>query len=183
MWGFQTLVDQPIVVAQDTKVGRKFLLCDYSRDGDSFRFVGAVFGQALPIPCLRAPLPLVCPLSVVPTMHVMALLLLWPCSGVWGIRSPWSNEYFPACEDGYLPSDKLRALEVEANELFDAYRELYYEADGSLSSVYLWTTEEGVDPVQAGFNGCWLIKKGAPVPVLSVSLSRSLSLSRQGGHC
>ena len=36
-WRLQSLVDQPIVVSHDTTVGRKFLLCDYSRDGDSFR--------------------------------------------------------------------------------------------------------------------------------------------------
>jgi capping protein beta len=40
---------------------------------------------------------------------------------------------------------------VEANELFDAYRELYFE--GGLSSVYLWDLD-------GGFAGCFLIKKG-----------------------
>jgi len=68
-------------------------------------------------------------------------------------RSPWSNTYFPEITDGeagFLPSDSLRALEVEANELFDAYRELYYE--GGTSSVYLWSTDNG-------FAGCFLIKK------------------------
>lgn len=64
--------------------------------------------------------------------------------------SPWSNKYIPALEDGFLPSEKLRALEVEFNELFDAYRELYYE--GGTSSVYLWDLEQG-------FAGCFLIKK------------------------
>jgi len=42
-------------------------------------------------------------------------------------RSPWSNKYKPFIEDGFLPSDRLRSMEVEFNELFDAYRELYYE--------------------------------------------------------
>lgn len=65
-------------------------------------------------------------------------------------RSPWSNAYFPPLEDGFLPSEQLRAQEVEANELFDAYRELYYE--GGTSSVYLWSTDNG-------FAGCFLIKK------------------------
>jgi hypothetical protein len=37
MW--QPLVDQPIVVATDSTTGRKFLLSDYNRDGDSFRCV------------------------------------------------------------------------------------------------------------------------------------------------
>ncbi len=41
-------------------------------------------------------------------------------------RSPWSNQYFPPMsEEGFTPPDKLRKLELEANELFDAYRELY----------------------------------------------------------
>jgi capping protein beta len=94
-------VDQPLeeTTCQDT--GRKFLLCDYNRDGDSY-------------------------------------------------RSPWSNKYQPALPDGFTPSDQLRNLEVEANELFDAYRELYYE--GGTSSVYLWDLE-------TGFAGCFLIKK------------------------
>lgn len=94
-------VDQPLQEAMDTDVGRKFLTCDYNRDGDSF-------------------------------------------------RSPWSNKYFPALEDGFLPSARLRAMESEANELFDAYRELYFE--GGTSSVYLWDFE-------GGFAGCFLIKK------------------------
>lgn len=41
-------------------------------------------------------------------------------------------------------------MEVEFNELFDAYRELYFE--GGTSSVYLWDLEQG-------FAGCFLIKK------------------------
>ena len=41
-------------------------------------------------------------------------------------------------------------METEANELFDAYRELYYE--GGTSSVYLWDMDQG-------FAGCFLIKK------------------------
>jgi len=53
-------------------------------------------------------------------------------------------------EDGFFPSEKLRSIEIEANELFDAYRELYYE--GGTSSVYLWDLE-------GGFAGCFLIKK------------------------
>ena len=41
-------------------------------------------------------------------------------------------------------------MEMEANELFDSYRELYFE--GGTSSVYLWDLENG-------FAGCFLIKK------------------------
>lgn len=65
-------------------------------------------------------------------------------------RSPWSNRYNPPLEDGFVPSEKLRAMEVEFNELFDAYRELYFE--GGTSSVYLWDLDQG-------FAGCFLIKK------------------------
>ena len=85
--------------------GRKYLLCDYNRDGDSY-------------------------------------------------RSPWSNKYYPPLDDVFYPSDQLRALEVEANELFDIYRELYY--DGGTSSVYLWDLDHG-------FAGCFAIKKGKRV--------------------
>lgn len=53
-------------------------------------------------------------------------------------------------DDGFLPSEKLRVMETEANELFDSYRELYFE--GGTSSVYLWDLD-------TGFAGCFLIKK------------------------
>lgn len=94
-------VDQPLEETTDTLTGRQFLLCDYNRDGDSY-------------------------------------------------RSPWSNKYFPTLDDGFMPSERLRVMEIEANELFDAYRELYFE--GGTSSVYLWDLE-------SGFAGCFLIKK------------------------
>jgi len=93
-------VDQPLTEAVDEK-GRKYLRCDYNRDGDSY-------------------------------------------------RSPWTNSYDPPLEDALTPSPKLRELEIELNELFDAYRELYYE--GGTSSVYLWDLD-------AGFAGCLVVKK------------------------
>ncbi|OZJ03059.1 F-actin-capping protein subunit beta isoforms 1 and 2 [Bifiguratus adelaidae] len=65
-------------------------------------------------------------------------------------RSPWSNEYDPALADGAQPSEKLRLLEVTANEAFDTYREMYFE--GGISSVYLWDLDDG-------FAGVVLIKK------------------------
>lgn len=65
-------------------------------------------------------------------------------------RSPWSNEYFPPLDDGDKPSEQLRALEEQANEVFNAYREQYYE--GGISSVYLWELE-------GGFAGCFLVHK------------------------
>lgn len=49
-----------------------------------------------------------------------------------------------------MPSDRLRKLEVDANEAFDQYREMYFE--GGVSSVYLWDLEHG-------FAGVILIKK------------------------
>src|SRR5258707_13636484 len=55
-------------------------------------------------------------------------------------RSPWSNEYDPPLDDGAVPSSKMRKLEIQANEAFDTYRELYYE--GGVSSVYLWDPED-----------------------------------------
>ena len=45
-------------------------------------------------------------------------------------RSPWSNEFDPELEEGegVYPSEKLRKIEVRANEAFDVYRELSVEA-------------------------------------------------------
>lgn len=31
-------VDQPLKIARDKLVGKDYLLCDYNRDGDSYRF-------------------------------------------------------------------------------------------------------------------------------------------------
>uniref|UniRef100_A0A671TH81 F-actin-capping protein subunit beta n=1 Tax=Sparus aurata TaxID=8175 RepID=A0A671TH81_SPAAU len=94
-------VDQPLKIARDKAVGKDYLLCDYNRDGDSY-------------------------------------------------RSPWSNKYEPPIEDGAMPSARLRKLEVEANNAFDQYRDLYFE--GGVSSVYLWDLDHG-------FAGVILIKK------------------------
>ncbi|CAK4069197.1 unnamed protein product [Aphanomyces euteiches] len=67
-------------------------------------------------------------------------------------RSPWTNTYYPPIEDGegFVPSDNLRQLEIQANEIFDVYREMYYQ--GGVSSVYMWDLEPG-------FAACILIKK------------------------
>lgn len=32
-------VDQPLKIARDRSMGKDYLLCDYNRDGDSYRFV------------------------------------------------------------------------------------------------------------------------------------------------
>jgi hypothetical protein len=50
-----------------------------------------------------------------------------------------------------VPSERVRAMEVRANEAFDVYRELYYE--GGVSSVYFWNLDDG-------FAGVVLLKKG-----------------------
>merc|ERR1712141_197849 len=60
------------------------------------------------------------------------------------------DSYEPALEDGAMPSERLRKLEIEANTAFDQYRDLYVE--GGVSSVYLWDLD-------AGFAGVILIKK------------------------
>jgi len=74
-------------------------------------------------------------------------------------RSPWSNRYFPAPEEGaeaeerlFRPSERLRRLEETSNEVFDAYKTSYYE--GGVSSVYLWELDEG-------FAGAFVIHKEA----------------------
>ncbi|KKY24941.1 putative f-actin capping protein beta subunit [Phaeomoniella chlamydospora] len=65
-------------------------------------------------------------------------------------RSPWSNEFDPPLSDGTVPSDRVRKLEVAANEAFDVYRELYYE--GGVGSTYFWDLDDG-------FAGVVLLKK------------------------
>lgn len=94
-------VDQPLKIAHDPVSKRDYLLCDYNRDGDSY-------------------------------------------------RSPWSNKYDPPLDDGNTPSAELRKFEVLANEVFDIYRDLYFE--GGISSVYCWDLSDG-------FAACILIKK------------------------
>lgn len=96
-------VDQTLQETWDEESQKKFLLCDYNRDGDAH-------------------------------------------------RSPWSSTYFPFLEDGVQPSDKLRKMEIEANDVFAIYRDQYYE--GGISSVYMWEPEDG-----HGFFACFLIKK------------------------
>ncbi|VDK52632.1 unnamed protein product [Gongylonema pulchrum] len=53
-------------------------------------------------------------------------------------------------DDGALPSDKLRNLEIEMNAALEAYRDAYFE--GGVSSVYFWDLDYG-------FAGVVLIKK------------------------
>eukprot|EP01103_Thecamoeba_quadrilineata_P013037 TRINITY_DN3501_c0_g1_i1.p1 TRINITY_DN3501_c0_g1~~TRINITY_DN3501_c0_g1_i1.p1 ORF type:complete len:283 (+),score=49.50 TRINITY_DN3501_c0_g1_i1:41-850(+) len=88
-----TSVDQPLKVAYDPSHNRDYLLCDYNRDGDSY-------------------------------------------------RSPFSNRYNPPLDGGVVPSEKAREMEVQANEVFDVYRGLYYE--GGVASVYCWDGPAGL---------------------------------------
>lgn len=78
-------------------------------------------------------------------------------------------------EDGAMPSARLRKLEMEANNAFDQYRDLWVPEEllhFSLSFVFLWLTmlsswryfEGGVSSVylwdlEHGFAGVILIKK------------------------
>lgn len=79
-------------IPKDPQDGRSFILCDFNRDGDSY-------------------------------------------------RSPWSNTYCHGEGEGELfPRADLRALEVEANAIFDVYRKLYF--NGGYSSVYFFETAE-----------------------------------------
>jgi len=68
-------------------------------------------------------------------------------------RSPWTNAYDPPIDDGVVPPANLRQLEVAANDLFNSYREMYYE--GGASSVYFWELDGAAD----GFAACVLFKK------------------------
>lgn len=70
-------------------------------------------------------------------------------------RSPWSNDFNPPLpahlkDDASYPSDRVRKMEVEMNQAFDVYRQMYYE--GGVGSVYLWDLDEG-------FAGVVLLKK------------------------
>eukprot|EP00584_Thalassiosira_punctigera_P001497 CAMPEP_0172534774 /NCGR_PEP_ID=MMETSP1067-20121228/7021_1 /TAXON_ID=265564 ORGANISM="Thalassiosira punctigera, Strain Tpunct2005C2" /NCGR_SAMPLE_ID=MMETSP1067 /ASSEMBLY_ACC=CAM_ASM_000444 /LENGTH=307 /DNA_ID=CAMNT_0013319607 /DNA_START=18 /DNA_END=942 /DNA_ORIENTATION=- len=106
-------VDVPLKVGEDPQAdGRKFVLCEHNRDGDSH-------------------------------------------------RSPWSNSYLPPLDDGFRPSERLRSLEMQANEVFDVYRELYYGKGTSVGSVYLWDKDGGEGKRRgesSGFAGCFLIR-------------------------
>lgn len=95
-------VDQPLKTDKDPANNRHFILCDYNRDGDSY-------------------------------------------------RSPWTNKYIPSMPDGFLPSEKLRKMEIVANDIFDKYRKMYFE--GGNSSVYFWELDGN------NFASCWLIHK------------------------
>lgn len=71
-------------------------------------------------------------------------------------RSPWSNRYYPedqASAEAVYPSADLLALEQKFNDVFQRYAMLYFDQGNTLTSVYLF------DTTNAGFGGCFLIKK------------------------
>ncbi|POS87596.1 F-actin capping protein [Erysiphe pulchra] len=113
-------VDQPLEVATCSKSGREYLLCDYNRDGDSYRSPWS--GE------FESPLG---------------------GTGQGGIDEDGNNE---GAGEGAVPSERLRRMEIKANEAFDVYRELYYE--GGVSSVFFWDLDDG-------FAGVVLLKKVA----------------------
>ena len=57
-------------------------------------------------------------------------------------RSSFSNQYFPALDDGQQIPDRLRWMEIMANTAFASYCHLYYT--GGISSVYLWEIDNNV---------------------------------------
>ncbi|KHJ34953.1 putative f-actin capping protein beta subunit [Erysiphe necator] len=113
-------VDQPLDIATCSKTGREYLLCDYNRDGDSYRS---------------------------PWSGEFENLLGGIGQG--GIDEDGNNE---GAGEGAVPSERLRKMEIKANEAFDIYRELYYE--GGVSSVFFWDLDDG-------FAGVVLLKKVA----------------------
>ena len=134
-------VDQPLTVRRCKQTKRDYLLCDYNRDGDSY-------------------------------------------------RSPWSNQFDPPLDEagpggvgpggtnegageGAVPGERVRKMEIKANEAFDIYRELYYE--GGVSSVYFWNLDDG-------FAGVVLLKKceSQSCPIL---LPCGLGIMRFGAEC
>lgn len=68
--------------------------------------------------------------------------------------------------EGAIPSERVRRMEVKANEAFDIYRELYYE--GGVSSVYFWNLDDG-------FAGVVLLKKCTFLPFNEIANSARLT--------
>ena len=46
-------VDQPLKIARDKQVGKDYLLCDYNRDGDSYRYGTGHSVMWIRIDCIR----------------------------------------------------------------------------------------------------------------------------------
>jgi len=75
-------------------------------------------------------------------------------------RSPWTNNLYPKSDDnggksasaGGEEDDELRLLEAQVNEVWDAYKNLYYGHE-AVGSVYLKETDKGA------FEGVFCIQK------------------------
>ncbi|KAJ1327448.1 capping protein (actin filament) muscle Z-line [Microdochium nivale] len=134
-------VDQPLAVRRCKQTGREYLLCDYNRDGDSYRSPWS--NQFDP-----------------PLEGAAAAAAAGNSNNNDGPGHGDGEDGGEGGEGGEgggsgaagLPSDKVRRMEVRANEAFDVYRELYYE--GGVSSVYFWNLDDG-------FAGVVLLKKVA----------------------
>lgn len=111
-----------------------FILCEYNRDGTSNNFRSPHSNNYLPC-----------------TSTSSAVV-------VSNSSSSSSGDHVP-----FKPVRALRELEIQSNEVFNSYRQLYYGKDSnsnsnsSISSVYLWNKEGG--SIQDGFAGCFLIEK------------------------
>ena len=115
-------IDQPLKLMQDAKAGKQFVLCDYNRDGDSYRCALPNCLVASRCNCRHQSVffhSLVRRSAAHAAQSSLLNVSLTPIAS-----SPWSNAYFPAIEDGFTPSAKLRSMEIEANALFDVYRQL-----------------------------------------------------------
>ena len=93
-------------------------------------------------------------------------------------RSPFSNTFHPPLESSeessleQLPDD-LRKLEIQINEVWDAYRQMYY-GGGSIGSVYLRDVDN------AAFVGCFLIQKAVADERLSAGQWSSAHMVQVG---
>ncbi|KAM9991430.1 hypothetical protein ACTFIZ_004814 [Dictyostelium cf. discoideum] len=76
-------------------------------------------------------------------------------------RSPWSNKYDPPLSGACYPSSKLREIEVQANEIFEIYLNLYFE--GGVSSVYCWDLDDNFAAVVLMKKTQDQSKKGQPM--------------------
>lgn len=71
-------------------------------------------------------------------------------------RSPWSNEFEPPLDDGegVVPSERVRKMEIRANEAIDVYRDLYVDSWDRFSSpqaplAYRESNSHNIDTTKA----------------------------------
>lgn len=56
-------------------------------------------------------------------------------------RSPYTNKYYPDLEDGIMPPESLRKIEIISQKGFETYKKLYF-GDSAVLSVYAWEIDE-----------------------------------------